>query len=63
MKTLATYPLLPSGTSDIGNVLDFGLNCLAAMNFCQAAQHCSCSFWWFQCCSYRNQYGFWNWCV
>ncbi|QCD86054.1 hypothetical protein DEO72_LG3g575 [Vigna unguiculata] len=38
---LAAYPLLPGGTSDIGYVLDFGLNCLATMNFCQAVRHYS----------------------
>ncbi|QCE03296.1 hypothetical protein DEO72_LG8g1320 [Vigna unguiculata] len=38
---LAAQSLPPGGISKMGVVLDFGLNRLAAMNICQAAQHCS----------------------
>jgi len=36
--------LPPSDTLDVGFVLGFGMNRLAAMSICQAARHCSCFF-------------------
>jgi len=37
----------PGGITNFASVLEFGMNCLAAMNICQAARHCLRSFWLF----------------
>jgi len=41
---LAAQPLPPGDTSEVNVVLVFGMNRLAAMSICQAAQRGSCSF-------------------
>jgi len=45
INRLAAQPLSPGGTSDIGYVLDFGLNRLVAMNIYQAVRHSSRFSW------------------